>query len=96
MCVSTYLPLVLLASYAIFSHSEAFGWLTYMLANNPMQKVPKADMAAVAVTRSFLISAAHKLYSMSLRQGGSPATGGALHTQVPPVSATMPALTAMM
>jgi hypothetical protein len=71
-------------------------FLTYKLAKRPMQNVARAEMAAVAVTRSFLTSAAHRRYCVSFSQGTCPATGGASHTQVPPVSETMLALTAMM
>jgi hypothetical protein len=64
---------------------------TYRLAKSPMQKDDRAEMAAVAVTRSRLISATHSRYSSLSRQLGSPP-----HPQVPPESETMEALTAMM
>jgi hypothetical protein len=62
------------------------------LANKPMQNELKAAIAAVAVTRSLLTSSTHCKYSkglsvmqLSLLEAG--------HTQLPPLSATMVALT---
>ena len=59
------------------------------LANKPMQKVVKADMAAVAVTRSRLTSWTQRAYCGFVSQMGSSGRPG--HTQVPPVSDTMDA-----
>lgn len=59
-----------------------------------MKNVDIAAVAAVAVTRSLLISSMHMRYSSFLSQIGS--SSPPLHTQVPPVSETMEALTAMM
>lgn len=65
-----------------------------MFANNPIQNVDSAAMAAVAVTRSRLICWMHMRYSGLESQMGS--SSPPLHTQVPPVSDTMDELTAMM
>jgi hypothetical protein len=81
----------------VFPSSILFGvFLTYKFAKRPMQKVPRAEMAAVEVTRSFLTSDTQRRYSVLFSQGTLPTAGGSLHTQVPPLSATMLALTAMM
>jgi hypothetical protein len=61
-----------------------------------MKKEPRAEIAAVVVTRSFLISALQSRYSVLSRHGIAPGAVVSLHTQVPPLSATMLALTAMM
>lgn len=65
-----------------------------MFANNPMQNVDSAAMAAVAVTRSRLICCTHMRYSGFVSQMGS--SSPPLHTHVPPVSDTMDEFTAMM
>ncbi len=67
---------------------------TYRFAKRPMAKDVRAEMAAVAVTMSRLISAAHSRYSSFFSQMGS--STPPLHTQVPPVSDTMDEFTAMM
>lgn len=67
---------------------------THRLANRPMQKDAKAEIAAVAVTRSRLTSAWHRAYASLTAQMGSSAPP--LQTQVPPLSATILALTAMI
>ena len=61
-----------------------------MLANRPMQKDVRAEMAAVAVTRSRLISWTHSAYSASVLQMGSSGRPGQTH--VPPVSDTIDAV----
>lgn len=67
---------------------------TYRFANRPMQKLASAAIAAVAVTTSRLMAWAHIRYSsLDLHRGSS---AGPLQTHVPPVSATIEALTAMM
>lgn len=58
-----------------------------------MQKDERADMAAVAVTRSRLISFTQREYSTLVEHVTSTVS---LQTQVPPESATTEALTAMM
>jgi hypothetical protein len=64
------------------------------LANKPIQKVDKEAIAAVAVIRSRLISFEHNAYSVLFAHIGSSAPP--LQTHVPPVSATILALTAMI
>jgi hypothetical protein len=61
-----------------------------MLANKPMQKDVKAEMAAVAVTRSRLISWTHSAYPASFSQMGSLGRPGQTH--VPPLSDTIDAV----
>lgn len=61
-----------------------------MLANKPMQKDVKAEMAAVAVTRSRLTSWTHSAYSELVSQIGSSGSPGQTH--VPPVSDTIDAV----
>lgn len=56
-----------------------------MLAKSPMQKDVKAEMAAVAVTRSRLTTALQRRYSSLVAQRSDMPSGG--QTQVPPVSA---------
>jgi len=68
--------------------------MAYMLAQRPMKKVAKAEMAAVAVIRSRLIPLLQRRYSSLVRQIGSSAV--LLQTQVPPLSATILEFTAMM
>jgi len=58
-----------------------------------MKKLENAAMAAVAVIRSRLTTPWQSRYSSSAKQIGSSAL---LHTQVPPLSATMLAFTEMM
>lgn len=58
-----------------------------MLAKRPMQKEVKAEMAAVAVTRSRLTTAAQRRYSSLVAHRSDMLSGG--QTQVPPVSARM-------
>lgn len=65
-----------------------------MLARAPRKKVDKAEMAAVAVTRSRLTSFLQRRYSEFAAQMGSSAVES--QTQVPPLSATMLELTAKM
>lgn len=67
---------------------------THRLANRPMQKLARAEMDAVAVTASRLMPWRQRRYASSLLQMGSASVPG--QTQVPPESATMDALTAMM
>lgn len=64
-----------------------------MFAKNPMQKLVNAEIAAVAVTRSRLISCTHSMYSASESQRSGLSAG---QTQFPPDWETMLALTAMM
>jgi hypothetical protein len=59
------------------------------LANSPMQTVVRAEMAAVAVTRSRLMLLTQSMYSSLLSQTGSSAVG--VQTHVPPVWLTMEA-----
>lgn len=61
-----------------------------MLANKPMQKEVKAEMAAVAVTKSRLISWTHSAYSALVLQMGSSGSPGQTH--VPPLSDTIDAV----
>ena len=72
------------------------GWRgsAYIFANRPMQNVARQDMAAVAVTTSRFTSDLQRRYSSLAMQMGS--SGVELQTQVPPLSDTMEALTAMM
>lgn len=58
-----------------------------MLANRPMQKEVKAEMAAVAVTRSRLTTCTHRRYSSLVAHRSDMLSGG--QTQVPPVSDRM-------
>lgn len=58
-----------------------------MLAKRPMQKEVKAEMAAVAVTRSRLTTATQSMYSSFVEHRSAMLSAG--HTQVPPVSARM-------
>jgi len=64
------------------------------LANNPMQKVDSAAMAAVAVTMSRLISCVHRAYSAFVAQKSPMSSAG--QTQVPPVKEVMLLLTEMI
>ena len=57
-----------------------------MLAKRPMQKEVKAEMAAVAVTRSRLTTALQRRYSSLVTHRSVTSAG---QTQVPPVSAKM-------
>lgn len=61
---------------------------TGRFANNPMRKLESAEIAAVVVIRSLLTSSTHARYVASEVQ---PSPVG--HTQVPPVSERMDALT---
>jgi len=58
------------------------------LANNPMRKVESAEMAAVEVIRSCRTSFTQSMYASSLTQ-----RSGVGHSQVPPESERMAALT---
>ena len=58
-----------------------------MLAKRPMQKEVKAEMAAVAVTRSRLTTATQRRYSSLVAHRSDMESAG--QTQVPPVSARM-------
>lgn len=66
---------------------------TGMLAKRPIKKLPRAEMAAVAVIISRRISLLQRAYAWSATQVGSIERS---QVQVPPVSETMLALTAMM
>ena len=59
-----------------------------------MKKVARAEIAAVAVTASRRTSWTQSKYSLSALQRGSESIRG--QTQVPPESATMDELTAIM
>lgn len=59
-----------------------------------MKKVASAEIAAVAVTASRRMLWTQSMYSLLLSQTGSSSV--AVHTHVPPVSATMDALTAII
>lgn len=58
-----------------------------MLAKRPMQKEVKAEMAAVAVTRSRLTTATQRRYSSFVSHRSAMLSAG--QTQVPPESARM-------
>lgn len=61
-----------------------------MFANKPMQNEVRAEMAAVAVTRSRLTSWTQRAYSALVLHTGSSGSPG--QTQVPPLSDTMDAV----
>ena len=65
----------------------------HMFANTPMQKLVRAEMAAVAVTRSLWTPCTHRRYSESVSQRSGLSAG---QTQVPPDRDVMEALTEMM
>jgi hypothetical protein len=66
---------------------------THIFAKTPIQKLVRAEIAAVAVTRSRLISCTQSRYSVSVSQRSGLSTG---QTQVPPDWEVMFAFTAMM
>lgn len=90
--------------FSFFQKKRSSGWsnLTYPLspspgaiptgrfANKPMRKLHKADMAAVEVMRSWRTSFTQARYVWSEPQRSVLVLG---HTQVPPVSDRMEALT---
>lgn len=65
-----------------------------MLAKRPMQKLHRAEIAAVAVTKSRLTSCTHSKYSVLVSHKSAMLSAG--HSQVPPVSEIMVELTEMM
>jgi hypothetical protein len=60
-----------------------------MLAKRPMQNVVNAEMAAVAVTRSLLISWTQSMYSVLVAQKSFSQSASGQRGHVPPVSDRM-------
>jgi len=65
-----------------------------ILANKPIQKEVKAAIAAVAVTKSRLMTWTHNMYSWFVTHKSSMLSGGQTH--VPPLSDTIDAFTDMI
>jgi len=84
---------IALAPWLFDASNSDYGMESHMFANSPMQQLVKAAIAAVAVTRSRLISCTHNMYSGSESHKSVLSAG---QTQFPPDWETILALTAMI